>query len=792
MAINEAELEARIDRVLSSVFPTFRSVNVEHQKSFSIKFGHHNVMVDLKEPSSHSSRAIFDILLTVDNLNIILLELKREGLPLTEDDIEQGISYARLIHPMPPLTLISNGVDNLFFDTYTKERSDVTTVDMDLIKRKVDSSFALAIGDFKNALNILLNNEPEIFSQIINQISEERFERYFGSIENVTKPICLDFLIDRKVISNIHNHFSKKENLVGVIGPAFSGKTNILYEFFSKTRSNNNFLLFIDCYSDNYSIFQQMANHFTRSTKMLVNKEKIREWLLLSFDNLVGCNFYLLIDNFNNGISEDVKSDIIELIDIFKEYNQHILYTVDEFNYKQIANVPNRQYRTLIGEKSKIISIEELDDDEYRVAYTLILQKYKAQIEHGGHFAVEYRQPRILRHLCSLYQGVTEENQCSVIPAVPDFELLKAISDNRTYTKEIHELYKKITFCFLNESGLRKENPELNTMASGSGAISKDIFIKYYPDDYDSLIQSSTMVLREIGDEFTVIYPKIHELVAIHSIGLIADLIISQYREGVGIADINTLFLETVAPIPYCDIIATGVLFEISNKEEHELFTQIIFELINTPPRLEKVGAGTQVLLYTEDVGHININIKDAMEEGGMMIDFLPYSILSHLVGYPMMISTNEEESILAFHCALLEKIGSVEHFLSRVDNTSLKNMRHYNYHIWEGVGEFTCESEGIIEPVVQSIQKCFFKIPDLIEELFNKAMEDKNFILLHRIYLAIRELTRYTEPEISGRANNLVDHINKFFDDFISEKFTKHIDDLGKSKTEKDKWLCR
>ena len=38
MAINEAELEARIDRVLSSVFPTFRSVNVEHQKSFSIKF----------------------------------------------------------------------------------------------------------------------------------------------------------------------------------------------------------------------------------------------------------------------------------------------------------------------------------------------------------------------------------------------------------------------------------------------------------------------------------------------------------------------------------------------------------------------------------------------------------------------------------------------------------------------------------------------------------------------------------------------------------------------------------
>lgn len=791
MAINEATLEARIDRILTSVFPTFKTVKVEHQKSFSIKFGHHNVTVDLKEPSAKSTKAIFDILLTVDNQNIILLELKKEGLRLNDDDIEQGISYARLIHPMPPLTLISNGVDNLFFDTYTKERSDITVVDMDLIKRKIDNSFTLATNDFKNAINTLLNNEPEIFSQVINGISAERFNRYFGEIEDFDKAICPDFLIKRKVISKILNHFADNENLVGVIGHAFSGKTNLLYEFFTKTRDNNNFLLFIDCNGEYYSILQQMANQFTKHIKTLVDKEKIREWLLLSLVNLPHCNFYLLLDNFNNEIPESMKSDIIELIEIFKDNNQHILYTIDEFNYTQIAKVRNRQYKTLIGEQSKIVKLDELDDDEYQAVNDLMLLNHKIRIEHGGHFATEYRQPRILRHLCSLYQGTSEEDRFCIIPSVPDLELLCAIAQNNTYSKEIHDLYKKITFCFLEEDELRKENPELYTMAFGSGAITKDIFMKYYPDDYKSLVESSVIVLREISDGLTVIYPKIHELVASQSITLIADKIIHLRHTGTDIDQIYALLLQAVAPIPYSDIVATGALFKIMEKKEYDLFTKIIFNLIKTPPHLEKVNAGTQILMYAEDVGHININIKDEMEESSMMVNFLPYSILSYLTGYPLLtIAEDEEAPPLAFHEALLEKIGSVKHFLCRVDPSSLRNMRHYDYHVWEGVGEFTCITEGVIEPIVRSIQKCFLALPILIEELFDKAEEDNNFILLHRINLAIREYIGYTEPELSEKAKCLVTRFNNYFKGFISDYFTRHIEDSEKREIEKKKWL--
>jgi hypothetical protein len=265
MGVNEATLEARLNRVLTTVFPTFKEVKVEHQKSFSIKFGHHNVDVDLKEPSKYPSRAIFDILLTIGGENIILLELKKESIALTEEDALQGISYARLVHPMPPLTLVSNGLDNQFYNTYTKEKIEKTSVDFDFVQRLTNNSFSLATNDFKNAVNLLLNREPELFSKVINQITESKFGRLLGDIDDFTKSISPNFLIERQNIEEVISHFSKGSALVGIIGSAFSGKTNLLYQFFLKVKSEKDFLLYLDCNDHNYSIFQQLANHFTQN-----------------------------------------------------------------------------------------------------------------------------------------------------------------------------------------------------------------------------------------------------------------------------------------------------------------------------------------------------------------------------------------------------------------------------------------------------------------------------------------------------------------------------------------------
>jgi len=191
--MNEATLEARISAVISKVFPTFKKVNVEHQTSFSLKIGHHNLTVDSKSPKRNMVRAISDILFKIDDQNIILLELKNDSIKILEDDISQGISYARLLDQMPPITLISNGHDNKFYNTYTREAIDRETLDFEFIQDAIDNSFALALKDLRDAISFLLNNDPDLFSQIINSVSAEKFVPLVGTVYDYQTPIAEDF-----------------------------------------------------------------------------------------------------------------------------------------------------------------------------------------------------------------------------------------------------------------------------------------------------------------------------------------------------------------------------------------------------------------------------------------------------------------------------------------------------------------------------------------------------------------------------------------------------------------------
>jgi len=72
MSLNEATLTARLHKILEVIFPSFATLSIEHQGTFSLKFGHHNVKVDMKEPSKYPNRAILDMLLTSNGLNLML------------------------------------------------------------------------------------------------------------------------------------------------------------------------------------------------------------------------------------------------------------------------------------------------------------------------------------------------------------------------------------------------------------------------------------------------------------------------------------------------------------------------------------------------------------------------------------------------------------------------------------------------------------------------------------------------------------------------------------------------
>ncbi|WP_278027025.1 type I restriction enzyme HsdR N-terminal domain-containing protein [Roseicyclus salinarum] len=95
----EAQLETRARVALLKALPWLDGKEIKQQVSFTIRFGHAVIHVDGKEREHVTGRA--DILVTANGAPTLVLELKRPELGINEDDVEQGLSYARILHSIP-------------------------------------------------------------------------------------------------------------------------------------------------------------------------------------------------------------------------------------------------------------------------------------------------------------------------------------------------------------------------------------------------------------------------------------------------------------------------------------------------------------------------------------------------------------------------------------------------------------------------------------------------------------------------------------------------------------------
>ncbi len=770
--INEATLEARIISVLKKIFPTFESLKIKQQESFTIKFGHHNVTFDKKKTSNHSSRAIYDILLTTedDKSNLILLELKKEKKKITSEDIEQGLSYARLIHPMPPITLLSNGKDNLFYDTYTKEIIKKDTFDFDYINTRINNAFSLALKDFNHTIETLLSKNPTILVQIINDISKNRFEHLKGEISDLTKPICDDFIIKRDYTKNI-NQKRKEKNLIGLIGAALSGKTNILYDYFCSYHSQINAVYYINCKESNYSIFQQISNHLTRELKFPINKEKVKEWFLSSI-NYTNTSYTFLLDNFDDNTTQNIKDEVTELIDIFEGSNNAIIFSIDLINYETIAKVKFRNHLTIFGEKSFVFKMSELNIEEFEKLKTDFYAVSKCYFEPGSHFAVEYRQPRILRLIASIYHRRKDEIPklaAYKIIAVPDFELLKMFANNDLFNFELRELYKKLTKAFIDDRQKNTNNWALN-LSAHYGGISLSSIKNVFKTDIDELFKSSFVTKHELQKDLVVVYPKIPELISFFGIDYITTLISTEYLETKSIEKTYNKFEKLCTPFINSDNVGSGVLQKLLQSNENELFSKLVHYLQTLKPTVDKINNGTKIAMLIDEKTKVQIEFKGDDFEEGFIGNYFPYLVLSQLAGYPMQEATSIKEKEFDFHLTLILNIANNPSSITRVSNFTFKNIPQIEVFEFDNVGTFLSGHNGIIEPIIQSIQKCFYVIPDQIERLYEYAVKEKLYLVIWRIYLAIRNETNSGNDDVSNKTKLFLDKFNDRFPDLFEE----------------------
>lgn len=122
--MNEEEIKVKY------VLPWLKQTSValhelKLELSFSLKIGRQSVLVgQTQKRKRDSAGARLDILVQRDGQNLLIVETKAEDLQLTEDDRDQAISYARLVHPIAPYAVVTNGREYRLYDSVTKAQID--------------------------------------------------------------------------------------------------------------------------------------------------------------------------------------------------------------------------------------------------------------------------------------------------------------------------------------------------------------------------------------------------------------------------------------------------------------------------------------------------------------------------------------------------------------------------------------------------------------------------------------------------------------------------------------------
>ncbi len=101
----------------------FDPAEVSLERTFSVRLRRNTHQLS-SEKDGYAVSGRLDLLCRRANKNLFIIEVKRDGLTITQDDIDQGISYARLVDNIAPFVIVSNGEQTVVVDTITRGRPD--------------------------------------------------------------------------------------------------------------------------------------------------------------------------------------------------------------------------------------------------------------------------------------------------------------------------------------------------------------------------------------------------------------------------------------------------------------------------------------------------------------------------------------------------------------------------------------------------------------------------------------------------------------------------------------------
>lgn len=219
----EADVDTRV------VMPYLAAIGVQPdqiraQHTFSLRLG--RGMIHNSGGASVKTGRLDYLVVRADGRPLFVIELKGPDEDLTDDDRDQGISYARLVDPMAPLVLVSNGSESRLYDTVTGERIN-DPASAALVRgngRLTDDEFLRARTEaIEHFVGFSLANVAA-FSRAQRA---SRMETVRGTTGQHTRKYEVDLYLRRDGVRRAFEAFLDSQNVLFALGGSSgSGKTN--------------------------------------------------------------------------------------------------------------------------------------------------------------------------------------------------------------------------------------------------------------------------------------------------------------------------------------------------------------------------------------------------------------------------------------------------------------------------------------------------------------------------------------------------------------------------------------
>lgn len=762
----EADLEARLHAVLKLAFPWWDPGSISHQERFTVRLGRAEIGIDGTRKLAAVGRA--DIVVSMGGKHLAVVELKREGSQLSPEDAAQGLSYARLLEPMAPLVIVSNGTDTHFYISYTGERwvpNDRTEAEL---QTRFSAVGVLASSELQKSIEVLMGSEADHWVSVVQAVSNQLVLDRSADWGDPFAPFVKGFLIPRRASGKVILAVNSGKRVVVIHGPPLSGKSNVLRELVEKAdKADGIAVLLVE--PSQTGVFAALANLLSSELAWKVTVEDAREWLR-RVSNATKAQLVLAIDGVDPS-HQIVVADLEELATARFGSQLSLVVALDDSVLDAVVQKSNRREKTTLGRGAVEVALRPLDDGEFEIA-TGVLGRNRIGITPGGESVRSLREPWALRLLVP--NEITEfpADNPELIVRLPPLIDLNAINEAAEAFSGDAELVAAVTrtsrAVLAHYLAARKAEAVLQGL--GTFSVAQNILERELGQRGIEALHGRGFLKAGVdwsGD--AVWFVRVPTLMAAHVAIALADEMSSWG------ADQDAQKLMTVASkLPFGEVIAAqAIAHRIKNRASGTV--TLIEALLAKEPTSQPMMPGTKFAFAMQDkvceatlleAGKLAIQVDgrtqviewDQSEEPSGMYDLGGWLILSHLATLPLGLQTSDMKTTAMIDEVLLERIGRAKFVLSGPEGG--QDFRGVVVHDVQGHGSVVCHKSGIVEPITWALMQFFLRRGTSATEWVSEVSKSKSLPLLTRIHIALVQVASVADARGGWAKEMLTIHV--------------------------------